>query len=191
MGVGLSATNPLIVKTAILSLVVCLAGCVRSNPVFRKLAEKEDAKQIKRTDEKVAKSPELQDLDRLCTKEIPLFDGFILRGRFARSPLTTSLTYFYRSSASYSRVKAFYSSYFSQNGWTLVRQKENSWGPDELEFKKLTYKIIISHGGLGEADYAIGCHKLSDAGQPLLNKALQLTARQHASQVTSFLQLEC
>ena len=177
-GVELSATNSLIVKTAIWSLVVCLAGCVRSNPIFRKLAEKEDAKQIKRTDEEVAKSPELQDLDRLCTKEIPMFNGFVPKGRFAGPHWKTSLTYFYRSPAAYSRVKAFYVSYFSQNGWTLVRQKENSWGSDELEFKKQTYRIIISHGGLGEgADYAIGCDKLSDSGEPLPNKALQLTTR--------------
>ena len=163
--------------TAILLLVVCLAGCVRSNPLFRKLAEKEDAKRIKRTDEDVAKSSELQELDRLCTKEIPLFDGFVPNGRFAGPTWTTSLSYYYRSSAAYARVKAFYVNYFSQNGWTLTRQKENSWGPDELEFAKQPYRLIISHGGLGDADYAVGCDKLSDSGGPLPNRALQLTAR--------------
>jgi len=148
---------------------------VRSNPIFRKLAEKEEAKRIKHTDEEVAKSPELQELDGLCTKEIPLFDGFVPNGRFAGPTSTTSLTYFYRSPAAYARVKAFYVSYFSQNGWMLTRQKENSWGPDELEFKKANYRIIISHGGLGDADYAMDCDKLSESGEPLPNKSLQVS----------------
>jgi hypothetical protein len=138
----------IIVKFAILSLaVVGLAGCVRSNPVFRKLAEKEDARRIKQTDEDVAKSPELQELDHLCTKEIPVFTGFTPKSRFAGSTRTTLLTYFYRSAVPYPPVKTFYVNYFSQNGWTLTRQKENSWGPDELEFAKHPYRITISHGG--------------------------------------------
>lgn len=148
---------------------------MRSNPIFRKLAENEDAKRIKHTDEEVAKSPELQELDHLCTKEIPLFEGFVPNGRFAGPTWTTSLTYFYRSPAAYARVKAFYVSYFSQDGWTLTQQKENSWGPDELEFKKPTYRIIISHGGLGDADYAMDCDKLSDSGERLPNKSLQVS----------------
>jgi hypothetical protein len=158
-------------------LAIFLSGCVRSNPVFRKWAESEDAKRIKQTDDDVAKSFELQELDHLCTKEIPLFAGFVPNGRFAGPTWKTSLSYFYRSPAAYPHVKAFYVNYFSQNGWTLTRQKENTWGPDELEFAKQPYRIIISHGGLGDADYALGCDKLSDSGEPLPNKDLQLPER--------------
>jgi hypothetical protein len=158
-----------------LILVICLNGCIRSNPVFRKLAEREDARRMKQTDEDVAKSPELQELDHLCTKEIPVFTGFVPNGRFASPTWKTSLHYYYRSSAAYSSVKTFYINYFSQNGWTLTRQKENSWGPDELEFARQPYRIIISHGGLGDADYALDCDKLSDSGGPLPNKSLQVS----------------
>jgi hypothetical protein len=66
---------------------------------------------------------------------------------------------------------------FRRNGWTLTRQKENSWGPDELEFAKQPYRITISHGGLGDADYAIGCDKLSDSGEPLPNELRIVVAR--------------
>jgi hypothetical protein len=153
-------------------LTIAFYGCVRNNPLFRKLAEREDAKRIKQTDNDVAKSPELQELDHLCTKEIPVFADFVPNGRIAGPTWTTSLYYYYRSPAAYGRVKAFYVNYFSQNGWTLTRQKENSWGPDELEFAKQPYRIIISHGGLGVADYALSCDKLSDSGGPLPNKSL-------------------
>ena len=147
----------------VLTLILLLGfnGCVRNNPVFRKLAEHEDAKRIKHTDEEVAKSPELQEIDRLCTKTIPLFGGFIPNGRFAGPTGKTELYYFYRSPAAYAQVKPFYLDYFSKNGWTLTRQKENGWGPDELEFAKQPYRIIISHGGLGDADYALSCEKTS------------------------------
>ena len=136
------------------------------------MAEREDARRTKYTDDAIAKSPGLQELDRLCTKQIPIFTGFIPRGRFAGPPEKTSLHYYYRSPAEYSVVKPFYLDYFSQNGWTLTHQKENGWGPDTLEFKKSPYRIIISHGGLGDADYAMDCDKLSESGEPLPNKSL-------------------
>jgi len=142
-----------------LIVLVVVSGCIRQNPLFRKIAEREDAKRIKYTDEAVAKSPELQELDRLCTKQIPLFTGFSPNGRFAGPTTKIELYYFYRSSATYAQVKTFYVNYFSQNGWTLTRQKEDGWGPSEFEFAKQPHKIIISHGGLGDADYAISCEK--------------------------------
>jgi len=148
-------------KTLTLSamLVVFFTGCVRNNPLFRKLAEREDAKRIKWTDEQIAKSPELQELDHLCTKTIPLFAGFVLKSRFAGPTWKTSITYHYHSSAQFAQVKSFYTEYFSSNGWSLTRQHEHGWGPDELEFAKQPYRIIISHGGLG--DYAFDCIKMS------------------------------
>jgi len=151
---------------------MCLTACVRNNPLFRKVAQAEDRKRAKAADEAIAKSRALQELDHLCTKEIPLFEGFVPNGRFASPPQKTALHYYYRSSATYSVVKSFYVNYFSQHEWTLARQKENSWGPDELEFSKRPYRIIISHGGLGDADYAMDCDKLSDSGEPLPNKSL-------------------
>lgn len=154
-------------RTLILAAVlgVFVTGCVRNNPVFRELAKREDAKHIKWSDEQIAKSPDLQELDRLCTKTIPLFVGFVPSARFAGPTGKTSLTYYYRSSAKFVQVKSFYIDYFSRNGWVLARQKENGWGPDELEFAKQLYRIIISHGGLGDADYAIGCIRLSGSDQ--------------------------
>lgn len=142
-------------------MVVLLTGCVRNNPVFRKLAEDEDAKRIKWSNEQIAKRPDLQELDSLCTKTIPLFAGFVANSRFAGPTQKTSLTYYYRSSAEYAQVKSFYIDYFSSNGWLLTRQHEEGWGPDGLEFAKQPYRIIISHGGLGDADYAIDCIKTS------------------------------
>ena len=142
-------------------LTVLVTGCIRSNPAFRKLAESEDAKRIKWSDEQIAKSPDLQELDQLCTKTIPLFVGFVPKSRFAGPTGKTSISYYYRSSAEFAQVKSFYSDYFSRNGWMLARQKEDGWGPDELEFAKKPYRIIISHGGLGEADYAIDCKRMS------------------------------
>lgn len=139
-------------------LVVFFTGCVRNNPIFRKLAEREDARRIKWTDEQIAKSPELQELDHLCTKTIPVFAGFELKSRFA-APSKKFLTYHYHSSAQFDQVKSFYIDYFSSNGWCLTRQHEHGWGPDQLEFAKQPYRVVLSHGGLGA--YAFDCIKTS------------------------------
>jgi hypothetical protein len=57
----------------------------------------------------------------------------------------------------------------------LARQKEDGWGPDELEFAKQFYRITISHGGLGDADYAIGCTKLSESDRAPAQQGPRLT----------------
>ena len=135
-------------------------SCVRNNPIFRRIAQAEDQKRAKAADEAIAKSPVLQELDHLCTKEIPLFAGFEANGRFTSYPQKTALHYYYRSPAAYSSVKQFYVKYFANSGWTLTLQDEDTWGPDRLQFKKDTYRVTLNHGGLGDADYAIDCDKL-------------------------------
>ncbi|HKY30186.1 MAG TPA: hypothetical protein VJM12_19810 [Pyrinomonadaceae bacterium] len=48
----------------------------------------------------------------------------------------TFVSYGYRSTLDYPSVKQFYLNYFPQNGWQLTKQKDDGWGPDEIEFRQ-------------------------------------------------------
>jgi len=152
---------------------LCLSGCFnpRNTLIFRKLAEQEDQKLTKYTEEALKNSPGLQELDLICSNELPLFYGFVLRSKIAGPVRYTSLSYAYdyNSGADYQKVKGFYLDYFARNGWQLVDEYNGGWGPKSVKFRKNRYKVVISHGAMGDVEYAIDCEKLSDSGEALPN----------------------
>jgi hypothetical protein len=161
----------------IVTSTIWLAGCVRDTALFRKWAEHEDKKLVVYTEEALKKSPDLQELDRICTKEVPTFEGFVLRVKRASPPKSTYLTYFFDSGADYRKVKSFYLDYFARNGWKLTDEYDGNWGSKSAEFRKGNYRVILYHKGMGDAEYAFHCEMLSDSGQRRPNKAMQPTAK--------------
>jgi hypothetical protein len=87
------------------------------------------------------------------------------------------MSYKYDSAADYLKVKPFYLDWFGKNGWRVTDQYDGGWGPKSVVLTKGSFKVILYHGGMDDVEYAFICEKLSDSGEPLPNKALQLTAR--------------
>src|SRR5215204_2951507 len=159
---------------------LCLVGCFnpRNTPLFRKLAEQGRERSAKYTEEALLKSPDLKELDHLCTNVIPTFQGLTLRQKRASSPKRTYLTYDFDADANYQRVKPFYLSYFTQNEWRVAAEYDGGWGPKSVEFRRDNYRIILYHGAMGDVEYALHCEKLSDSGEPLPNKGMNATREQ-------------
>ena len=174
------------VSGLMLVLFTSLTACnPRNNPLFRKAAKVSDERIAKQTEQALKESPVLQEIDRLCTQQIPLFDGFKLTRKMSWQSRNPFLSYDYVSAADYQKVRTFYKEYFLQNGWQLTKDQDGGWGPPwEARFKKDNYSISITYSGPGEeSNYGFFCQKLLYPDEALSfataphNKALQLTAR--------------
>jgi hypothetical protein len=151
--------------TILLAVALAHIGCFnpRNLPAFKRAAEEQERKMVKYTDEALKESPVLQELDRLCTKDIPLPDGFRLVSRTGtpkkRNPY---LSYHYYSGAGYKGIKSFYDTYFSQNGWRVTENREGGWGPPwHAVFRKDNYLVAVTYGGKGkEVNYSLFCQKV-------------------------------
>jgi hypothetical protein len=153
--------------TIILAASILLTGCFnpRNLPVFKRAAEAQERKMVKYTDEAVKVSPVLQELDRLCTKEIPVPAGFRLESRTGTHETKNPyLSYHYYSKADYKAIKSLYENYFSQKGWRVIENRDGGWGPPWLAvFRKETYKVAVQYGGMGdEVNYSLFCQKIID-----------------------------
>ena len=164
---------------ALLLTDIWLAGCTHPTewPGIKQVAEKSEADAARYTAEALRTSPGLQELDRLCGREMPLFGGFVLRSKLAGAPRYTSLSYTYTSDADYHRVRSFYLEYFTREGWQVVEDREGGWGPRWVgKFRRGDYKVVIQGGGIVGADYGVACEKLSGSGGPLPNNGMHPTA---------------
>ena len=151
-----------VISVVLLMAAVCATGCnPRELPGFKQLAKREEQRITRETEEAIKKSPKLQELNRLCTEEIPRPDGFVPVSKSRDFNEETFLDYGYHSTLDYQKVKTFYINYFSQHGWQLTKQKDGGWGPSEIEFRKDSHRVTISDMGKGEGtNYFLGCAKL-------------------------------
>jgi hypothetical protein len=155
-----------------LILLDCLAVasfCAACNPWhlpgLKRIAKQQDERITRETVEAIKKSPALQELDHLCTKQIPLPAGFVLLNMSRDFNRETFLDYGYRSNTDYKSVKRFYSEYFSQQGWRVASEKGSGWGPPYVEYMKDRFKVKVYDMGTGDGvNYAIVCKK-SDPGE--------------------------
>ena len=152
----------LLTRALALTLVVlCLTGCNPTKlPGLRTLAKKEDARQQREAEEAIQNNPLFRELDHLCREEVPLFPGFVLVGKHVSTNERKFLTYFFSSKAEITGVRDFYKKYFSRNNWQIAEQREGGWGSDVSEFRKESYRFILYHDGLGDADFAFHCEKV-------------------------------
>lgn len=133
-------------------------------PVLRERAKKEQERITKETQEAIKSSQKLQELDRLCTKDIPLPPDFVLVKLHRDYKDETFLGYGYHSDVSYQQVKTLYRDYFLQRGWQLAGEKDRTWGYPYIEFINATYRIKIYDFGPGDGvNYSFHCEKLGVA----------------------------
>lgn len=148
----------------IVSLMAATSYCTGCNPWglpgLKQQAKKEEQRITRETEEAIKKSPGLQELNRLCTEEIPRPEGFVSVNKSRDFNEEQFLSYGYHSTHDYQSVKRFYLDYFVQHGWQLKTEKDSGWGPSKLEFRKDSYGVVIYDMGAGEGEnYGIVCKK--------------------------------
>jgi len=154
----------------LITSALLLSGCFnpRNTPVFRKIGDDWRRNNEKHIEEALKTSPVLQDIERLCTKEIPLPDEFRLVSRTGNDQKKDPhLSYKYYSTADYKRIKVFYEDYFTQNGWHVAENREGGWGPPwHAVFRKDSYLVAVQYGGMGEeVNYSFFCQKIVGEGE--------------------------
>ena len=147
----------------LLAAALCLAGCdPKRLPVFREVVKEQDAVSERETDEAIQRVPVIKELYHRCLSTVPLPDDFVLVTEsvgYKKEP--AYLSYKYRSGAGHERIKAYYMSHFTRNGWHLTDRYEGGWGTKHLTFRNDSYKAKIYYGGMGEeVNCAILCQKL-------------------------------
>lgn len=95
-----------------------------------------DAKQIIET------SPEYAEINYLCTKVIPLFEDFSHKA-IAFDAAGKRLLYTFDSDADWSRVKEFYTDWFSKQGWKTIDESDKLPHSDKIVVKTDNYKITL------------------------------------------------
>lgn len=142
-------------------LILLLTGCHPMRlPILKEEARRQDERITRETEEAIKKSSKLQELNQLCTERIPKPTGFELLYKDRDYHQETFLSYSYRSALDYQSVKRFYLDYFAQNGWELKKEKDDGWGPNEIEFHKDSYRVKIYDKEWGGETYSILCRKL-------------------------------
>jgi hypothetical protein len=150
-------------KLILLVLVtVPLTACdPRQLPGFKQEAKRQEERITRETEEAIKKSPALQELDHLCTQEIPRPDGFVPVNKYRDVHEERFLGYGYHSALDYQSVKSFYINHLTQNGWQITKQKDGGWGEPQIEFRKDKYRVTIFDVGAGEGtNFTLSCGRL-------------------------------
>jgi hypothetical protein len=155
-------------RTSQLKVAFVIGGCSlliacnpREMPGFKQIAKREDARITRETDEAIQNSPGLQELERLCTLDIPSPTDFVLVQKSRDFNEQKFLIYYYRSGMTYERVKTFYSDFLRQHGWQLTEQKDCCWGPSKLVFRRDSFSVTIYDKEYGEdTSYVVECSRL-------------------------------
>jgi hypothetical protein len=96
---------------AILTVVLVILGFTgcepRQLPGFKQEAKRQDERITRETEEAIKKSPALQELDHLCTVEIPRPESFVIVNKSRDVHDGKFLSYGYHSQLDYQSVKSF------------------------------------------------------------------------------------
>jgi hypothetical protein len=146
----------------LLIVAVCFTGCNPWRlPGFKQEAKRQDERITRETDEAIRKSAGLQELDHLCTQEIPRPSKFALDRKYRDYNEEKFLGYGYQSDADYQSVKSFYLKYFNEHGWQIIKEKDGGWGPSEIEFGNERYRLTVYDKGKSEGGtYDVVCARL-------------------------------
>lgn len=144
---------------------LCFTACNPTRmPGGRQIAKQQEERITRETEEAIKKSPVLQELDHMCTREVPRPDEFVPINKYGDLRRERFLGYGYRSGADYQSVKSFYINYFTQHGWQLTNQKDAGWGQPYVEFSKDNYKVKVYRlTGDDGINYSLYCEKLSSS----------------------------
>lgn len=140
-----------------IAVVFLSLGCnPRNLPIVNDQFQKLDEKIMKETDEAIAKTPELQKLDAICTS-IPKGEQFKLYSKRLAHNYPLTLFYSYSSSEAYDSADRRFKEYFAGMQWT--HQEIGSMNPVS-EYTKFPYRVTIQFGGMGpNATYGFSCEK--------------------------------
>lgn len=143
-------------------LTVALTLFVSCNPTkwpgFKERAEREQQRITKETQEAINSSPELQELDRLCRKQIPLPADFALVKMHHDSRKKSFVGFGYHSITPYQNLKTLYKTYFTQQKWRQTAETDAGWGNSYIEFTNETHTVKIYHFGPGPGvNYSFHC----------------------------------
>ena len=137
-------------------MAVVILNLTSCNPL---LAKNEEERISRVTQEAIKNSPVLEELDRLCGKEVAHPDDFVFESKSMDTVSRSYLTFHYGSSWDYTKVKNFYKEYFTQNGWLLTYQRMGL-GTRQVEFTKQRYGKAFDVGQDQQHHYAIQCEKV-------------------------------
>jgi hypothetical protein len=154
------------VSTGTLGLCLIALLCAGCSPMkfpgLKQWAQSEQERITKETQKAINTSPTFQELDRLCTKEIPLPADFQLVKLDRSKHSETFLDYGYHSDTKNESIKAMYREYFLGRGWRLAGEKVRGWGDAYIEFTNENYRVKIYYFGPGTGvNYSVLCEKLS------------------------------
>ena len=130
-------------------------------PLLSKEAKNQEERITRETEEAIKKSSALQELDRICTQEIPRPDQSEPLRKYKSLRDEKFLGYGYRSTLSYDQLRDFYLQRLPNMGWQLSGQKEG-WGPSETAFRRNGFELKISEAPPGgPITYYLHCERIS------------------------------
>lgn len=159
MSVIRSKMNHAVGICAIVALVsVIFCSC---RVPFSRDAEREYRNlQTNATNSEIAKSPDLQRLEAVCTS-IRLPDTFQFVSKGGIDDRKLSLAYHYESESSFQDTKLLIVRDLKEKGWDIHDSVEKY--PPEVEFFKDGYHIVLTyHSPYSLSNYGIYCEKLSE-----------------------------
>jgi hypothetical protein len=150
---------------ALLGLMIAVgsfSGCnPRGLPGLKQEAKRQEERTTHETEEAIQKSPAFQELNKLCTQEIPQPVGVILTRKYKSLRDERFLGYGYRSPLNYGAITEFYIGNLTERGWQLTKEKDGGWGPSTIELRKGGFEVKISEASSGDTTtYYVHCERL-------------------------------
>ena len=159
-----SKTRLLKLLGLVLAQALVVSACVNPSklPGVSAIAEREDERAKKETDEAIKNSPALQELDAFCSAQVPATLGFVsLHRRLDSSAGRLTLSYSYHSDANFDRVKQEYKNQLVPNGWRVTLEEEVSSAESRIEFAGNDHTIKVYYIPSGkETNYKVYCEKV-------------------------------
>lgn len=149
----------------IVAHVFCLASC--SGPKIYPITK--STEEVKReNEERIKASPLLQEIDRVCTTDIPLFNGLNLKSRVGWEEVANPfIAYTYAcDTADNLKIRDHYKNFLTQNGWQLTKDQIGGVGPPWiLESRKTGYAFSMTYFGPGAGGdiYTLTCTRMLTA----------------------------
>lgn len=141
-----------------------LSGCINPNklPGIRSIAEQQDERRRKETDEAVRNSAALQELDAFCTRQVPPALEFTQISRQLDAPKKVSLVYGFNSKADFETAKQEYKSLLLPQGFSVMLEENFTFGNSRILFANETYSLRIYYfGRLEKVNYKVHCERVA------------------------------
>jgi tRNA nucleotidyltransferase/poly(A) polymerase len=87
-------------------------------------------------------SPDYAQINDFCLKVASLYEDFAFTA-VAFDAANKRLVYTFESAADWSRVKKFYTAWFSQQGWQIIDAGDELPSVDKIAVKASNYKIML------------------------------------------------